>query len=425
MKSVGIVLRFEFLTYAKRKSYIYLTIGLVLIIAGVLYWPRISGLLNLGGDGDSATSGEAPFVLFVDETNGAAGDAAYYNECFGGAYYFVERDDMSAGEANTAIANGEYAFAVVLKSPLEYTRVVKSVGMYDSFESEFAAVMQQHYRDSTFISLGISESELNEVYSAVVEVSVESAAPSSGEVKDQMASFIYTYALIFVLYFVLLFYGQFVASSVATEKSTRAMELLITSTSPTSLMFGKVLGAGLAGLTQFGVIIGAAIALYAANASYYADNYIMQSIFGMPVSALAYMLLFFVLGFFIYAFLYAAFASLVNSLEELNTATMPVTFIFIIAFLGTMFSMASGDMDGIIITVLSFIPLTSPMAMFARIMMGDISAVQIIISIAILAGSTVGMGFLATSIYKLGVLLYGTPPKPKEVFRLLRANKTA
>ncbi|MBP3436036.1 MAG: ABC transporter permease, partial [Clostridia bacterium] len=124
-----------------------------------------------------------------------------------------------------------------------------------------------------------------------------------------------------------------------------------------------------------------------------------------------YMLVFFLLGFLIYAFLYGAISSTVSKLEDINTAVQPVTFLFLFGFMVVIFSMTSGSVDNVLMTVCSYIPLTSPMAMFTRIAMSAVSWYEIAISIVILVASTFGIGVLSAKIYRVGVLMYGTSPK--------------
>lgn len=121
--------------------------------------------------------------------------------------------------------------------------------------------------------------------------------------------------------------------------------------------------------------------------------------------------------------MYGALASLASRLEDMNTLVMPVTFMMIISFMVTIFSMI-GNVDSVLMKVVSFIPFTSPMAMFTRIAMGSVSTVEIIISVVILIVTTVGIGYLAAAIYKIGVLMYGKPPKLNELFRALKNNKS-
>lgn len=139
------------------------------------------------------------------------------------------------------------------------------------------------------------------------------------------------------------------------------------------------------------------------------------------ISLFIYMLVFFVLGFLIYAFLYGAIGSTASKLEDISTMVLPVTFLFIIAFMVVLFSMIGGNVNSVLMKVFSYIPFTSPMAMFTRICMSTVAWYEIFISIIILIGSTVGIGVLSAKIYRVGVLLYGTPPKltkiMKEVFK--------
>ena len=189
------------------------------------------------------------------------------------------------------------------------------------------------------------------------------------------------------------------------------MELLVTSAKPTSIMFGKVLASCLAGLMQLVAIFGSALVFYNANKSAWGDNEIIESIFNIPVMLFVYLIVFFVLGFLIYAFLYGAIGSTASKLEDINTSVMPITFLFIFGFMVVMFSMAEGNVDSLLMKVCSYVPFTSPMAMFTRICMSTVAWYEIAVSIAILALSTVGIGFISAKIYRVGVLLYGTPPK--------------
>ena len=129
------------------------------------------------------------------------------------------------------------------------------------------------------------------------------------------------------------------------------------------------------------------------------------------------MLVFFVLGFLIYAFMYGAIGSTASKLEDINTSVMPITFLFIIAFIVVMSSMGSGNVDNTLVAVCSYVPFTSPIAMFTRICMSTVPWYEIAISIAILIGSTFGIGVLSAKIYRVGVLMYGTTPKLRNIIK--------
>ena len=218
----------------------------------------------------------------------------------------------------------------------------------------------------------------------------------------------------------IMLYGQLVATNVATEKSSRAMEVLITSAKPASMMFGKVLASCIAGFAQLIAVFGSAILFYGVNKSAWNDNMMIASFFNIPVDLFVYMLVFFALGFLVYAFLYAAVGSTASKLEDINTSVLPITFLFIIAFMIVVFAMAGGNVDTTLMKICSYIPFISPMAMFTRICMSTVAWYEIAISIAVLIGSTVGIGFLSAKIYRVGVLLYGRKPTIVSIFKEIR-----
>lgn len=99
---------------------------------------------------------------------------------------------------------------------------------------------------------------------------------------------------------------------------------------------------------------------------------------------------------------------------------MPVTFLFIIAFIVDVFSLSSGSVDSVLMKVCSYIPFTSPIVMFTRIAMSSVSVYEIVISIVILIASVIGVGFISAKIYRAGVLLYGTSPKLSSIIKAIR-----
>ncbi len=414
MKQFSTVFWFEFLSYLKRKSYIIVTIVLMAAVAIALSIPLLQGMFAPGA-GDTP---EETRVAFTDQT-GDTGSIDYYNEAFEGTGTEFVPVTATEEELDQMVDAEEYDSAVIITGPLAYTRYVRTIGIYDMFDDRFQSAMKDKYAADTLVNLGVPQQEITKIGNAQVVPNVRTT--ESGV--DQTQSFFYTYILIFVLYMAIIIYGQFVASSVATEKSTRAMELLITSANPRSLIFGKVIGTGAAGLLQFALILGMGYVMYNVNAAYYVANPIVQSIFAMPLDMLLYTVLFFILGFYIYAFLFAAMGSLVSRMEDLATTTQPIVLLFVAAFIVVMFSMGSGNIDNPLMIACSFIPLTSPMAMFTRIALGNVQGWEILLSVAILIVSAWGIGILATGIYRLGVLLYGNPPKPKEIVRMLKNSK--
>ena len=401
MKQFGKILKFELKGYLRNKVFVGITIFLVVAIAVVMFIPNIIAAFE-SDEGDVTPTDLPTMLVYAEDEN----LSAIVKEYFGNAFvdYNVKVAEGSVDELKNDIISGNAECAFVMNSASSYTYYVNNLSMYDSNTAIADTVLQEVYRINAMVQNGLTPEQAGEIMS----VQIESATETLG--KDQMQNFLYTYIMIFALYMVILLYGQMVATNVATEKSSRAMEVLVTSAKPTSMMFGKVLASCIAGFSQLVLVFGTAILLYNVNKEAL-SNPLIASIFDIPIELFIYLIVFFVLGFLIYAFMFGAIGSTASKLEDINTSVMPITFLFIIAFMVVMFSMSSGSVDNTAMLVCSYIPFTSPMAMFTRICMSTVAWYEIAISIAILIGSTIGIGVLSAKIYRVGVLLYGTPPK--------------
>ena len=408
MKQFGKILKFELKGYMRNKVFVGFTIFLVVAIAIVMFIPNIITAFESDDEGDVTPTDLPTMLVYAEDEN----LSAIVKEYFGNAFvdYNVKVAEGSVDELKNDIISGNAECAFVMNSASSYTYYVNNLSMYDMNTEVANTVLQEVYRINAMVQNGLTPEQAGEIMS----VQIESGTETLG--KDQMQNFFYTYIMIFALYMVILLYGQMVATNVATEKSSRAMEVLVTSAKPTSMMFGKVLASCIAGFSQLVLVFGTAILLYNVNKEAL-SNPLIASIFDIPIELFIYLIVFFVLGFLIYAFMFGAIGSTASKLEDINTSVMPITFLFIIAFMVVMFSMSSGSVDNTAMLVCSYIPFTSPMAMFTRICMSTVAWYEIAISIAILVGSTVGIGVLSAKIYRVGVLLYGMPPKFSNIMK--------
>lgn len=412
MKQFKTIFKFELLNYIKNKVFVGITVFLVAAIAVVMFFPMIAESFS---SESSETTYAKPVMLIVNE---ASDNSDMIRDYFSAAFteYDVQITEDEIDSVKDLITSETAECAFVIKSDSEYEYYVNNYSIYDENTMIADEILQSLYRLNALVDSGISLQDADRIMSVQIEHNTTSLG------KDQTKNFFYTYIMIFALYMVILLYGQMVATNVATEKSSRAMELLITSAKPVNMMFGKVIASCVAGLIQLVAVFGSAFLFYNINRFYWGDNFIIKSIFDMPLDLLLYMLLFFILGFFIYAFLYGAIGSTASKVEDINTSVMPLTFVFIAAFMVVMFSMSSGSVDNILMRVCSYIPFTSPMAMFTRIAMSTVPLYEIIISIVILIASVIGIGVISAKIYRVGVLLYGTPPKPGAIIKAIRKS---
>lgn len=413
MKQFGKIFKFELKNYLANKVFAGVTIFLVVLLAVVMFFPRIMDAVAGSDDETDTTPGELAVMLIADSD---ADMAEYISEAFGEAFTDYEVKAVSDGvdQIKQQIADGDAECAFVVDGLSSYTYYVNNLSMHDSNTDIADAVLQNLYQMHAMAASGMSEEQIQDILSMQITHETEMLG------KDQIKNYFYTYIMIFALYMVILLYGQMVATNVATEKSSRAMEVLITSAKPVSMMFGKVIASCLAGFVQLLAVFGSAFLFYNLNKDSWGDNGIVASIFDMPIELLIFMLVFFILGFVIYAFLFGAVGSTVSKLEDINTAVMPITMLFVIAFMVVMFSLAGNSVDTPVMVVCSYIPFTSPMAMFTRIAMSTVPWYEITISIAILVASVIGVGVLSAKIYRVGVLMYGNAPKPKDLIKALK-----
>ncbi len=242
-----------------------------------------------------------------------------------------------------------------------------------------------------------------------------------GVEKDTGGTFIISYFLVLVLYMTLLFYGQIILRGVIEEKSSRVVEIVLSSLRPFQLMAGKIVGIAAVGFTQYAIW-----ALFGIAASHYskklitgffpaAASFTMPSI---PAYILVYFVLFFILGYFLYASMYAAIGSMVNSEKEAQQLIMPVVMFLVVPILLMMFVIRSPDSTFSV--VLSMIPFFSPILMLLRICVLLPPFPQIAGSIVLLVLSIVMMIWLVAKIYRVGILMYGKRPGFAEILKWVR-----
>ena len=323
--------------------------------------------------------------------------------------FLENRDDL-----NSMIEKEDIRAGFVINSTDDYEYIVKDSSLVDEDKAIFHKAMVEIHRNTSLSEKGIDYKDVEKVYDTEVKERITVLG------KDNMNNYLIAYALTFGLYFMVMFYGQNTATSVASEKSNRSMEILVTSTSTESLIFGKVLANALAGLIQFGIILLVAFATYKVNFRSLENT--LGSSFDVPVELLLNFFIFGSLGYLLYLFIYSAIGALVSRTEDIGTSSTPITMIYIVAFFTAILGLTYPD--NILIKIASFFPFTSFMAMFVRMSMSSVSVVEIVISLVILLTTTILVGIASAKIYRLGTLMYGNPVKLGKALKLLKDNKT-
>jgi ABC-2 type transport system permease protein len=229
------------------------------------------------------------------------------------------------------------------------------------------------------------------------------------------------YFLAFLLYMVITLYGVGVMRSVVQEKTSRVMELMVATVKPRSLMAGKIVGVGSAGLVQVVVWLGMAVATMAYRDQLLGWFGVAAAGSGLPpisLDAAAVVVVYFILGFFFYASLYAAVGAMVSSEQDTQQVQMPVTMLMMIGIVCA--PMISSDPRGDAASIMTMVPLWSSMLMPMRYVVGAASLGEVAISLGILLVSTFVLVRAAAKIYRVGVLMYGKRPSLAELVRWLR-----
>lgn len=414
MKQFFTIFKHELSQYFKNKVFVITTLILILAVSGFLFAPRIGEIINKSKNAESSEEKKSEVLVKSDNANlekllpAIAASFPQQN---------VKITNDSVDEIKKQIKEQSVEFAFVLSSDLKsYTYLANVSALQDPNLNTMDNLLKTLYSHAYLKKHGLNDTQIAEVQNPNITHTIESIS------EDGTKNFWYAYVMVFVLYMVIMMFGQKVAMSVVTEKTSRAMEVLITSASPVALMFGKILASSVAGIFQITAIFGSAFISYNINKSYFETNAVINTLFNFPASLVGYLLIFFLLGFLIYSFLFGAMASTVSKIEDLSSVVMLIQIIFVAGFVVSTNAMTSGDVNSELMKGLSLFPLTSPMAMFTRIAMSEVPGLEILLSVAFLILATILIGYIAAKIYRVGVLMYGTKPSFAKIIKAIREN---
>ena len=258
----------------------------------------------------------------------------------------------------------------------------------------------------------------------VLPVNSSSTAPVNS-LNQEISSSLLSTGLVVLIFMAIITYGMWVAMSVAEEKSSRVMELMLNATTPLQMLAGKVIGNGAAGLTQYGVVIGALfVGLVAQGPLHHAalggsDSGVAIS--GLTVPLLASFMILFALGFLLYSLLYAALGSLVSRQEDVQSATSPLMMLVMVGYFLSIAAVQAVTETWVV--VLSFVPFFSPYLMLARVAGGHVELWEFGLCVVLMLVSIAVALFLAARIYSAGVLLYGQRVGLRQLLKMARVSR--
>lgn len=418
MKNFLTVLQYELKEYFQSKGFIIFTVLLAVLGAAALCLPRfidMSDITGTGGKQETAertngedADGKGSHFYLLDEAG--VTDLEILGEYFPNAIF---SNAASLDELRTAVEEQQVDAGFVVKSASEYDYYVYNMGMTDTNSRIFNEAMKVFYRIQYCNENHLDLAQITEMY--------EMPITSNPQIlnKDTGSNYWYCYMLVIVVFMLIVFYGQMIAVSVTNEKSNRAIEVLVTSTTPNSLLFGKVIAGAIGGLFQSGVILGGLLLSYRFNREQWGG--MLDILFDIPGEVLLTFAFFGIGGYLFYAFLYGAMGALVSKTEDISKSASGLMIVIMIVYFFALVQLA--NVDGIVIKVLSFLPISSYSTMFARIAMGTVQPWEIIVSFLILVASIFGAGIIGAKLYRLGTLRYGNPIKLSTALKDLKNNK--
>lgn len=435
MNKIGLIIRREYFTRVKKRSFIIMTFLGPLLIAALYIVPI---LLALHGDNEKRT------IAVVDQSH-------WFERQFVSTenQTFIRLDDINIDSTKKLVQEGFFDIALFI--PETQLNIPSSAVVYSmkqvpmSVESHIKEVMKNEVQVQKLLAAGVDPEILEQIKTSI-NLTVIRMDEEGGEKETfTEVQFILGMILALLIYIFIMLFGGQVMQGVTEEKSSRIVEVIVSSVKPFQLMMGKIIGVSLVALTQFvmwilltGVIyvgFSAAVGISHPEAisqgtvmaqeisnNNLMDNEAVQEVLNIVHSidfgtVIVSFIVFFLLGYLLYATMFAAIGSLVDNNTDSQQFTLPVTVPLIIAILSAIYIV--NNPDGSLAVWLSMIPFTSPVVMMVRIPFG-IPIWQVVVSALLLAGTFVGMTWVAAKIYRTGILMYGKKPTYKEIFKWLK-----
>ena len=388
MKDILTVMKFTIKDMTKRKSFLISTLIILILIVIGFNVPNI--LKAIKGD---ATKDK---LLIVDNENIFEGNLEVLKNADLG--YEIEIRQSNYDEIKQKINDENIDSAILIErqdNNIKIRYIVKNTAMIENVPENIVSNINAIYTNMQISKLGLSLEQLQSItpnFEFLLEQTDEEKV--NGNIFAMML-------MSLVLFYAIYFCAYQVSSSITTEKTSKIMETLVTSTSPTTIVLGKTLGIGIVGLLQMILIVGTALI----SAKTFLDGELLNSILDMS-SITPYLgvvtVIYFILGYFAYALLYALTGSTVSKPEDIQSANTPVGLLTVIGFYLSYFTMMNPTSELNIFA--SLFPISSPFCMPFRIMMGLASTTDVIISILILIVTILVIAKIAIRIYSNAIL---------------------
>ncbi|WP_307289601.1 ABC transporter permease [Bacillus sp. SORGH_AS_0510] len=415
MNNFWVILFHTYLNKLKSKSFIVTTILTVVIVLALTNINNIIAIFDKNGGKDE--------VAVLDETG-------LLYEPFKQQLQTINKDIQltqykgDESKVEKVVENGDFKGVLYLRLNDEKLpeATFKAMSIADSsLYTDLQTSLQQVKTTLAASQINLTPEQLQKLYEPVhfEKFALEKNAKTEEELNQARGL---VYVLLFIIYFSVIMYANMIAMEVATEKSSRVMEILISSVSPIKQMFAKIIGIGLVSLTQLAVFLIVGYYSLTRNMESLKEGFFGVYGFGdIPLDTIIYAVVFFILGYFLYATLAAFLGSLVSRIEDVQQMITPMTLLVVGGFMIAMFGL--GKPDATFITITSYIPFFTPMIMFLRVGMLNIPLWEALVGITILLATIIVLAIFGARVYRGGVLMYGKSNSYKDIKKALQITK--
>ena len=406
MKDLKTVINFTMKEMFKRKSFIVSTIViLVLIVIGF----NIPNLIK-------ATQGEnlGERILIIDKDNIFENTLEALKQTEMSYSIDIKNEEIKYEQIKEKIENKDCDSVILIEKKdesIDVKYIVKSATLIGTVPQELINALTSIYSNLQISKLNLTEEEFKSItpnFNFIEEQTDEEEA--SGNIMVMML-------LSIVLFYAIHFCASQVSSSITTEKTSKIIETLVTSTTPKTIVLGKTIGMGIVGILQMVIIVGTALI----SAKTFLEPEILESVLDMS-NITVYLgiitLIYFLLGYLTYALLYAMTGSTVSKPEDIQSANTPIVFLTMGGFYLSYFTMLNPTSE--LNSLAAILPISSPFCMPFRIMMGIASTKDVAISISILIVMILIIAKIAIKIYSNAILNYGSKMRIKDIIKLYK-----
>lgn len=411
MRNLFIVIKFTIKEMIKKKSFMISTIFILALIIVGFSIPKLLSNMNEGKEKETVVITDAKEIFkdnlkILDIT-----DFTDYK-----VMTKIGNEAISYEQLKQEITDEKIHSALIIddnNGTIKLTYLVKNTLWEPFIPEDILTSINSIYSDMQMQKIGLTPEQL-----ASIQPNFEMQVDQTKEDEVEQANIFVMMAMSVVLSIAIIFFTAQVAISITTEKTSKIMETLVTSTSPRTIVLGKTIGIGIIGLIQVILIITTAFI----SANVFLEPEILNTLLDMSKITPAFVIVtivYFILGYFTYALLYALTGSLVTKPEDVQSANTPISMLAMIGFYLGYFSI-SIDPTSSISSFASVFPMSSAFCMPSRLMMGLASWGEVAISIGLLAVTVALVAKIAIKVYSNAILNYGSKLSLKDALKMYK-----